>query len=654
MKKLLSLALALAIALTSAILPAQADASAHSATQAVPVTCTAARPATRTAAPVAAYVSRDEIPDRYKWDLSEIYPGVSDWGRDVDLLESEIIPLIAIYEGGLNDRDNVISCFNALGRGNDAFTNVYLYAALNMDMDLSDPAAQEMYGKAIWLNQSLDEAASYIYPELAQLGEAVLSEYIADPDFAAAKKILGGILADRPRILSQRESELLAMSVTFGNSPAEIHTMLNDVDMRFGSVTDGEGRDIEVTASNISELMKNPDRDFRRSASDAYSAAYMSLNNTFAAILSAEVNYNIFLARANKYDSALEASLSADSVPVSVYDNLVDSVGAGLDAYQRFYDLRRGVLKLDKVRGYDMSVPLVPQARSAISYGEARRIIMEALRPLGAEYGETLESAFEGNWIDVYHTPNKRSGAYSYGVRSPHPFIMMNYTGDYSDLTILAHELGHAIHQYYSYQAQSPSDGAVANFTSEVAAILNEVLLHKYMIEKSETDAERLIRVNDLLNTYVGSFFDQARNAEFEKLIYERAESGKALNADSLNGIWLSLARKYSGGNYEANEAMPVGWSAIPHFYYNFYVYKYATSVAAASQIATGILGGKPRELRRYLGFLRSGSRQDPIATLLRIGVDMNSPRVIDGFIDEFESLVDEMERLLIAEGLIE
>ena len=598
------------------------------------------------------YSSRAEIPEQYKWDLTRIYETNEDWEKDAALLENELIPRIAAYKGRLDGKENILACLKAITEAGIVFNKVYGYAELNLHSDMSNTGAQELYGRTLIIKQSIAKASSYIDPELAKIDEAVLKSHSGSPDFKEYKKLIDNNLKNRAHILSEEEADLLALANMFINSPNEIYSMLNNVDIKFGSVADPSGNEIEVTHGNYYLLLQNPDRDFRKSLSEKFSSAYMDLNNTFASIIGAEVNKNIFLARASNYNSALEASLGVD-IPVSVYKNLIDSANKGLAAQHKFIDLRKKVLGLDELQGYDLYVPLIPRQDRYISYEEAKKMVLSALKPLGEEYCRMIATALSEKWVDVYETPNKMGGAYSEGLYAPHPYVLMNYFGTYHCVSTIAHELGHAVHQYYSNNTQAFNDAEVTIFTSEVAAIHNEILLCRYLIENAKTNAEKLLYLNELLRLYSGTFFSQALNAEFEMLIYERVEEGNILNAEALNSIWLNLKRKYYGKSFVVNESRQMGWSMIPHFYYNFYVFQYATSIAAANRLANGIIGNKPGAVDKYLEFLHSGSLYDPITTLANTGADMNSPQVIDELIKEFESLVNELERLLRAEGLI-
>jgi oligoendopeptidase F len=502
---------------------------------------------------------------------------------------------------------------------------VYLYAMLNFHLDMSAPHAQVLHGRAGILEQQFEQAASFIIPELARKDEAVLRVYMADQDFMEYRRFIDHIVKNKPHILSEEESALIALATTFLRSPYNIYSMFTNVDSRSNIIED----------SGIVFI----------------GSMYQDFNNTFAAILAAEVNKNIFWARAHNYNSALEASLSP-GIPVSVYENLISSAHRGLASLHRFNRLLDEVNEnLDENETEKLHEEV--DHLYDLSYAEAMDIVLRALEPLGEDYSRILNTAFNNNWIDVFPAPNKRGGAYCSILFRPHPFILMNFNNTIDGASTLAHELGHAVHIYFSSIALHFNEFAPHSFTTEVAATLNDVLLYKYLIGKAATNTEKITYIAWLLHLYSDLFFYQTRLAEFQKQIHEWVEAGNTLNAETLNNKWLDLHRKYIEDDHEDDSVFQYSWAGIPHFYYNFYVYKYATSVAAASVLAPGILENKPGALDSYLKFLHYGSRYDPITLLKNLGLDMTSSQVFDDFIINFDSLVDEMERLIRLEGWI-
>ncbi len=593
------------------------------------------------------YENRSDIPEQYKWQLTDIYETNDAWESDVALLENMLIPQMERYKGMLDSRENVLACLDASEQTAITLENVYVYAYLSKDLNMADASAQAVYGKAQSIYQNVLEAGAYVNPELLSKDEAALKGYIEDPSFYKHAKFLNDLLEQKSHVLSEAEESLLSQLFVVAQSPNDIFSMLNNADLKFAPAVDSQGKEAEVSISTYGVLVESPDRNLRKSAFESLYCEYMKHNNTFAAALSAQVNQNIFFAKARKYHSALEASLGSD-IPVSVYERLIEATNSNLEPLHRYMALRKEVLGLEALHVYDLYAPIVSEYNFSMGYDDAITMVSAALSPLGGDYGEVLQTAFASHWIDVYASANKESGAYSYGTYRSHPYVLMNYTDNFESVTTLAHELGHALHQYYSSETQSFPTAEASIFNAEVASTVNEIILTKYMINNSETDDEKLYYMDNLAELYRGAFYNQVMCAEFEQTIYEIVEAGGALTTESLNTIWLDLCAKYYGEAFEADELGAATWSRIPHFYTSFYVYQYATSITAANQLVTQISEQKPGALNRYIGFLKSGSQYDSITTLENVGVYMDTPQPTEAFVKEFDALVTEMERILM------
>jgi len=525
--------------------------------------------------------SRDKLHSKYKWDLTVIYPTETEWEKDTKLLKEELYPKIAGFKGKLDNKINTLTCLKTRDETYNVLDKVHNYAKRNFDIDQNEPTAKELYGKAVLLRQEFNIVTAFIAPELAVKSDTVLKGYLNDPDFAKYQSTIYYVLTNKHNI-SMEKSTILSLATALTTTPDDTRSML---------ITDIENKNL----------------------------SYANLGNTFAALLNAEVNKNIFLARVNNHNSALEASLNEKNIPVSVYENLITSADKGLEAMHKF-------------QSFNIN-------QKSINYEKAQELLLNALTPLGEEYYLLMETAFNENWIDVYPTLNKKDGAYCSYFADPHPFILINYDDTFRSVSTLAHELGHAAHIYYS------KDSPPTLFTTEVAAAMNEILLCKYMINNAQTDNEKIAYMNELLNLYSNKFFRQIMFAEFEKLIYEKVEAGNTLTLETLNDLYLDLMQKYYGENVAPSDAN--GWMWIDHFYWNFYVFQYATSVVVASPLSFEISENKSGDLETYLEFLHSGSRYDSVTTLLNTGVDITSPQVMDNFVEEYASLVNEMEQLL-------
>lgn len=593
---------------------------------------------------------RSEIPDKYKWNLEEIYSSPDKWNQDLNKVLNTYIPKFKNYQGKLSDKKKLLECLKLRDEMQRLADKLYVYANMKADENQADNKVNEMKSKAETMYSKVSAAISFIQPELLKLPEKTLQSFIKDKDFADYRIYLDSVLKQKPHTLSQEGEELLALVQDFASSPNNIFNQLKYADLTYPKIKDEKGNEIQLTEASYGRYLESKDRDFRKRAFEGIYSSYDKVKNTFAATLSAEVKKNVFFAKARKYDSALQAALSQEFIPQSVYDNLIKAVNNNLNYLHKYVELRKKVLNLDKVHIYDMYVPLVNNYDVNIDYEQAKNMVLDGLKPLGNDYLKVLNIAFNNRWIDVYETENKYTGGYQWGAYDTHPYILMNYDNTMDSMLTLAHELGHAINSYYTNKTQKYINSNIPIFTAEVASTTNELLMLNYLLGKAKSDEEKLYLINTLIEDIRGTVYTQVMYSEFEKEIHDRVEKGEALSAETLNNIWGNLMKKYFGSEFEVDNLATLWWSRIPHFYMDFYVYKYATSMAAANEVVKNIQKG---DTAKYIEFLKAGSSDYPINVLKKAGVDMTSTKPVDDLLTYFGQLVDQMESILKKQGKI-
>lgn len=587
------------------------------------------------------------------WDLAAIYADEAAWESDFQLVMDTYIPEYQKYEGKLGDAEQLAKLMEMDEKASRTMDKLYVYAYMLRDSDNTNSKISEMADRSGSLWSDLSTAYSYVRPELIALDQAVLESYIKDERFANYAIFLRYLLEEKAHTLSPAEEKLLAMSGDMSSAPETIYTKITEADLTFPTVTDPDGNEIELSEGVFGDLLSNPNRDFRQEVYTKLMETYGGMQNSLAAALDAQMRKDIFYAQTRNYETALDASLQSNYVPREVYSALITATNANLGSLQRYVSLRKRVMGLDKVRTYDLFVPLVEGQEVNIPYQEAQTKLAEALAPLGDQYIADMKKAFESRWIDVYENPNKSSGAYSWGTYDTHPYILTNYTDSLDSMLTLGHEMGHALNSYYTNQSQAYINSNIATFNAEVASTTNEMLVLRYLVKTASSDEEKLYYLDRLAETIRGTFFTQVMFAEFEQQIHDRVEQGDALSVDSLNEMWGNLLVKYYGADYELIDAAKLGWSRVPHFYYNFYVYQYATGIAAADQFSLELSENKAGVVDKYLTYLKAGGSDDPVVVLNTAGVDMLSGQPVSTLLSDFDNTVAEMEKLLIKLGKI-
>ncbi|MCK8828160.1 oligoendopeptidase F [Natroniella acetigena] len=592
--------------------------------------------------------TRDEIAEEFKWDLTAIYESDQEWEEEFNQVVSRISEIEAFQGELAESADKLLAGLELSTELNRSLGKLYTYANRKSDEDTANSKYQALLAKVQGLQNQLASATSFMVPEILQLPTEKLESFVEEEEgLQLYQQNLDDIMRRKEHFLSPEEERIIALAGEVAQGPENIFGMLNNADLDFPTIEDETGEQVQVTHGRFIELLKRDNREVRKSAFEAYYNLYQNQENTLAATLSTNIKKDLFYMRARNYSSSLEASLDGDNIPVEVYDNLLQTVEDNLDYMHDYMELRKRTLPIDELHMYDLYTPLVKDVEMKVEYEEAKEIILQAFEPLGAEYVKVVEEAFEDNWIDVYENKGKRSGAYSASAYDAHPYILLNYTDQIDDLFTLAHELGHALHSYYSNENQPYIYANYSIFVAEVASTVNEALLMNYLLETTEDEEKRKYILNHYLEQFRGTVYRQTMFANFEKLIHQQAEEGQALTSDLLSELYYDLNQKYYGKQVVVDDQIAIEWARIPHFYYNFYVYQYATGFSAAVALSQQILEQGEEAVNRYLEFLKGGSSDYPLNLLQQAGVDMKSSEPIEKSLTVFSDLIQEMEQLI-------
>jgi len=595
--------------------------------------------------PMNQVIKRSEVPAEHRWKLEDLFESQKVWDQEYDEVK-KLAKDIGKFEGKLDNAKSIKECFELEDKISLHTERLYVYANMRHHEDMADPTYQALSEKTKRLSVEVNEAMSYITPEILSLPDDKLSALVGAPELAPYKKTMEDMLRQKPHILSKAEEALLAQVGNMSQAPSTIFGMINNADMKFPKVKNEDGEEVELTHGRYIQFLESRNREVRKNAFQTMYATYGKMRNTLASTLSANVTKNLFYSKARKYPSALEASLYGDKIPVDVYNNLIAAVHESLPLLHRYMDLRKKLLKVDDLHMYDLFAPLVDEYKLDITYEEAKKTVMESIKPLGENYRNILEEGFNRGWIDVYENEGKRSGAYSWGAYGTHPYVLLNHKDNLNSMFTLTHEMGHAIHSYLSDTNQEYRDAQYTIFLAEVASTLNEALLMDYMLDKSTDPKEKMYLLTYYADQFRTTVFRQTMFAEFEKIIHEKAENGEALTHQDLSKIYYDLNVLYHGKAMAVDQDIEMEWARIPHFYNSFYVFKYATGFSAATSFAKQILDEGEPAVERYLGFLKSGGSDYSIEILKRAGVDMSSPEPIRQAMSVFESLIEQMEQL--------
>lgn len=590
---------------------------------------------------------RSEISEENKWNLEDIYSNDQSWEDNFNKVEG-LLEKVESFRGNLaKSADQLLAGIGLIMEIQEIVTRLYAYAHMRHDEDTNKQEYQALYNRAQGLNSKVASVTSFMVPEILTLSiEKVEGYYHDNKELLLYKHLLDDILRQKEHFLSEKEERLLAMAGEVTQGPGNIFGMLNNADLEFPIIKDEAGEEVRITHGRFIELMQNKDRRVRKDAFKALYGTYDNFDNTFATTLNTAVKSHVFYAQARNYKSALEAALDSDNVSVDVYDNLIKTIKENLEPMYRYVNLRKSILDLDQLHMYDIYTPLVKDLEMKIPFVEAKETVKNGIKPLGEEYLSILEDGYNSGWIDVYENKGKRSGAYSSGCYGVHPYVLLNYTDNIDNMFTLAHEMGHAIHTYYSNQEQPFVYANYKIFVAEVASTLNETLLINYLLDDTVDEKEQRYLINHYLEQFRGTVYRQTMFAEFEKIIHSEVEKGVPLTSQYLKEIYYDLNKEYYGPEMVVDDQVALEWARIPHFYYNFYVYKYATGFSAATALADKIINDGQEAVDSYIKFLKSGDSDYPINLLKTAGVDMNTPEPIEAAIKTFDSFVQKMEEL--------
>ncbi len=590
---------------------------------------------------------RDQIDDRHKWNLTDLYKSDETWEADFNKVQ-ELISEAPSFVGKLADSPQTLfACLEAKTEVSKIASRLFQYSALNRDLDSRVSKYQAMVTRSQMLSAQAGAAFSFVEPELLALpDEALLKLSYQFPKTDLYDFYIRELIRARQHVRSEEVEELLSLSQVVAKGPDTIFSMLDDADLTYPTVTDEKGNNVKLTKQRFAKLLESSDPRVRRETSNAFYSVYKDHLNTISATLATEVNKNIFYTKARKYESCLHRALDGDNIPVSVYHSLINATEANLAGMHKWTGVRKRLLKVEEIAPYDMLCPLFPEVDYDVPYDQAVTEVVGAVKPLGEKYNRDLQTAFGSRWVDVYETAGKTGGAYSWGSFSAHPFVLMNYNETVDNMFTLGHEMGHALHSHLSNNTQPYQKAQYSTFVAEVASTLNEALMVQHLLKKASTKQEKLYLLNRQIDNTFGTFFHQVMYAHFELEIHQRVEKGEALSPDLLCEIWGDLTKRYYGPALTLDEYSPLKWSRIPHFYMTFYVYQYATSYAASQAIMKKILDGEPGIIERYLELLKSGGKDYPINLLRQCGIDMATPAPVEATIKLFADQVDEVDRL--------
>ncbi|HTI15141.1 MAG TPA: oligoendopeptidase F [Dictyobacter sp.] len=594
------------------------------------------------------YKNRNEIPVAFKWNLESIFTNNEDWEQAFQSIQQQL-PALEKLKGTLaQSGEALLQVLQKRDEIYESLERIYSYSSMRKDEDTTNSKHQGMADRAMQLFVRTSTIASFIEPEILALPQTTLDQFIQQtPGLQLYNIQLQDLNRQRPHIRSAEVEAVLAAAGEITDAPDAIFSMIDNADLKLPNITDEDGQQVELTQGNYLTYIRSKDRRVRKEAFEKLHETFHKQRNTIAATLSSQVKTDIFYTRQRNYSSSRERALSRYNIPESVYDNLITTVGEHIPLLNRYMKLRKRILQLDELHMYDLYTPIVEETTDEVTYAQAKETITKALSPLGEHYISILQEGFAQRWIDVYETPGKRGGAYSGGAYGTQPFILMNFMNKRESMYTLAHELGHSMHSYFTRSHQPYQYGDYTIFVAEVASTLNEGLLTEYLLKNTSDKAVRIALLNHSLEDIRATLFRQTMFAEFEQEIHSQSEHGEPLTADTLTDMYYNLNKKYYGGEAIIDDSIGIEWARIPHFYYNFYVYQYATGISAASALVQKILTGGQPAVERYLHFLQSGSSDYSIELLKKAGVDMTTPEPIRQAFQLFETHLSQMEELL-------
>lgn len=583
-------------------------------------------------------MSRDKISEIYKWDLSSIYKDKETWEKDIDKV-LELGSQLEKYKDNVKE-ENLFEIINISLEIYSKLENIYVYTKLLHDENTKDVEKQSMVDKAENINVQVSEKLAFLEPSIMKLDIEKIRKI---EELNKYNKYLENMFRQKKHILSNEEENILASMGEVFSSSENTFGLLNEADLTFGQIEDESGKLVNLTHGNYVKFLESHDRKVRKNAFERVYQSYGSLKNTFSGLLKNHMKKNVVVSKIRKYDSPINMFLDSNKISSKVYESLIEVVDENLETLHKYIEKRKEIMGIENIHMYDLYVPLVKDIDKKIEYDEAKNILLEGLKPLGDEYISIVKKGLESKWIDVYETEGKRSGAYSWGTYTSNPYILLNYQNRIDDVFTLAHEMGHSIHSYYTRSTQPYIYGEYSIFLAEIASTVNEILLINYLLENTEEEKEKKYLLNYYIEQFRGTIYRQTMFAEFERDIYQLITKGEDVNVEVLSEKYINLNRKYFGESIVIDDEIKMEWARIPHFYYNFYVYQYATGFSIASYFAGKILEGDITVRDNYIKFLKSGSSKYPTDILKDIGVDVEDKKVYEESLKIFKKIVGKL-----------
>ena len=588
---------------------------------------------------------REEISEEFKWKLEKIFKDAEEWEYEFKKIQEEV-PKYESFQGKLSDKEEILKYLEFNEKVSRKAESLYVYAHMKCDEDTTNQKTQAMMNKIDAYMAEFSSKTAFFVPEILSLKNGFIESLLKDDErFKKYDFLLRDILKEKEHILTKDMEELLALASDCLDAPSTIHNMLTNADMKFDKIKDEDGEMVELTEGNYSSFIKSKDRNIRKEAFEKLFGEYKKFENTLASSLTASIKSFNFNAKVRKYKSPLDASLSPNDIPLSVYEKAIETIDNNLSSLHRYVKLKKKLLGIDEMHMYDLYVPIIEVEKEHIPFEEAVEIANAGLKPLGCEYLNIFNEGIKNGWVDIYQNKGKRGGAYSWGGYDTMPYVLLNYNYELNDVSTLVHEMGHSIHSYYSRKTQDYYYAGYTLFCAEVASTTNEALLIHYQIENEKDKKKKLYLINQELEQIRTTVFRQLMFAEFELYSHNVLNEGAALTAADYNEKWHELNKKYFGEDMVVDEDVDIEWARIPHFYNDFYVYQYATGYAAASAFAKSIIEGKEGAVEKYKGFLKSGGSKYPIDILKDAGVDMTTSEPLEATIQRFNELLDMMEK---------
>ena len=585
--------------------------------------------------------------EKYNWNLQDIFENEEQFKKEKNEIIS-ILEKIKAYQGILcNTSDNLYNCYKLYEQALEKFEKVYAYGMLKYHLDMSNQDGIKIFKEVEGLGTEFGVATSFMTPEITYADENTIKEYIKEERFKGYERDIKDILNEKKHVLSKEEENILANFSEIISAPENTFDTLTNAEFKFGTLIDENGKEVEMTDSTYTLFLKNKDRNVRKQAFDLMYKKYSEFINTITEMYISNVKAKATTAKLRKYNSSLEEAVEHDDASLKVYESLIEAIDEDISVNYDFIKLKKQMLKLDEMHMYDLYVNPCEQGKNEITFEDAKQEVLNALQILGKEYINKLEEAFDNRWIDVYAKPNKRGGAYSMGVYGVHPFVLTNFVNSKRDISTIAHELGHSMHSYYSNREQNVINADYTIMVAEVASTVNEILLSDYQIKNEKDNKKKAELIYELLENMRATFFRQAMFAEFEKNVHEKVENNVMLSADDLNDIYYKLNQKYFGNDIVIDEQIKYEWARIPHFYSDFYVYKYCTGVSSAIAIASKILNKEPGFVEKYIEMLKQGCSKKSIDLLKMVDVNLENKDTYKSAIEFYNKKIKELKNLL-------